>query len=225
MSAPGLLFLVLTVTFASVDWVMSLDPRVVLDDLRPADDRRLGPDGARADDRRPGASSTRTRPLAGAPHAAALPRPRQAAPRLHDAVGVSELLAVPDHLVGQPAGRDPLVRPAHHAAAWGAVAIALVVGHFVPALPAAAVAGSQEAAGLLARVAIFIIAMRLVDLIWLVAPDVPARHGFPIHWMDIAVPLGLAGIWLFLFARNLRSRALMPVNDPYFKEAFAHEAH
>jgi len=43
--------------------------------------------------------------------------------------------------------------------------------------------------------------------------------------MDLAVPIGLAGIWLYFFARILRSRALMPVNDPYFKEAFAHEAH
>ena len=43
--------------------------------------------------------------------------------------------------------------------------------------------------------------------------------------MDIAVPVGLTGIWLFVFTRNLRSRSMLPVNDPYFKEAFAHEAH
>ena len=27
-------------------------------------------------------------------------------------------------------------------------------------------------------------------------------QGFPIHWMDIALPVGLAGVWLFLFARQ-----------------------
>ena len=32
-------------------------------------------------------------------------------------------------------------------------------------------------------------------------------------------------IWLFVFARTLKTRALLPVNDPYFKEIFAHEAH
>jgi hypothetical protein len=37
--------------------------------------------------------------------------------------------------------------------------------------------------------------------------------------------MGLAGIWLFLFARYLRSLPLLPLNDPYFKEAFADEAH
>jgi len=47
----------------------------------------------------------------------------------------------------------------------------------------------------------------------------------PLHWLHVAVPLGLTGLWLFVFARHLRSRALLPVNDPYFKEIFAHEAH
>jgi hypothetical protein len=78
---------------------------------------------------------------------------------------------------------------------------------------------------LLARVAVFIICMRMLDLIWLVEPTFRPGTGFPIHWLDITLPLGLGGIWVFVFARNLRSRALLPVNDPYFKEAFAHEAH
>ena len=77
---------------------------------------------------------------------------------------------------------------------------------------------------LLARVAIGILAMRLVDLIWLVAPSFE-HHGFPIHWMDLAIPVGLVGLWVFLFVRQLRSRPLLPLNDPFFKEAFAHDVH
>src|SRR4029450_7753379 len=38
-----------------------------------------------------------------------VPRPGQAAVRLRDVVGLHLPLAVPDHLVGQPAGGDPLV--------------------------------------------------------------------------------------------------------------------
>ena len=66
--------------------------------------------------------------------------------------------------------------------------------------------------------------MRYVDLIWLVEPMFE-HSGFPIHWMDVALPVGLVGVWMFLFARNLRSRPLLPLNDPFFKEAFAHDAH
>ena len=43
----------------------------------------------------------------------------------------------------------------------------------------------------------------------------------PFHWMDVAIPIGLTGVWVFLFVRQYRSRALFPLNDPYFKEAFA----
>ena len=53
---------------------------------------------------------------------------------------------------------------------------------------------------LLAKVAIFILVMRLVDLIWLRRADVPAlaegeaQPGLiPMHWMDIAIPVGLDG--------------------------------
>jgi hypothetical protein len=117
---------------------------------------------------------------------------------------------------------------------WGVVAILLVVGHFMLPFALLLSRNLKRAAPTLAKVAIFVLAMRLVDLIWLVAPTFShaapgetAAHAaaFPFHWMDLVIPVGLAAIWLFLFARQLRARALFPANDPYFKEAFAHEAH
>ena len=50
----------------------------------------------------------------------------------------------------------------------------------------------KKKAALLAKVAIGILAMRLVDLIWLVAPNFE-HHGFPFSWMDVAIPVGLGG--------------------------------
>ena len=41
----------------------------------------------------------------------------------------------------------------------------------------------------------------------------------------MALPVGLVGRLVFLFARHLRSRPLLPLNDPFFKEAFAHDVH
>ncbi len=83
---------------------------------------------------------------------------------------------------------------------WGVVAIALVFGHFV--LPFCCCSRRTSRSGRwLARVAMFILVMRLVDTIWLVAPTF-AHEGFPIHWMDVAIPAGLVGVWLFLFARH-----------------------
>ena len=101
----------------------------------------------------------------------------------------------------------------------------IIFGHFFLPFLLLLSQDLKKRPAMLARVAAFIIIMRLVDLIWLVEPQFRPGTAFPIHWLDITVPVGLTGIWMFMFARNLRSRSLMPVNDPYFKEAFAHEAH
>jgi len=78
-----------------------------------------------------------------------------------------------------------------------------------------------------------VLVMRLVDLIWYVAPAFRHFTGegehagpglIPMHWMDIAIPVGLTALWVYLFVRQLASRPLFAVNDPYLKETFAHEA-
>jgi hypothetical protein len=223
VSAPGLLFLVITVTFASVDWVMSLDPEwfstifglltisgwgltalalaiVVLSKV----DRDNTLRGL-------------LKPL----HFHDLGKLLLAFTMLWAYLSFSQFLII-------WAGNLPEEIPWYvrrTTGSWGYVAIALVIGHF--ALPFLLLLSQdlKKRSRLLAWVAMFMIMMRLVDLIWLVAPEFHGGGGFPIHWMDIAVPVGLTGIWMFLFVRNLRSRAMLPMNDPYFREAFAHDLH
>ena len=108
---------------------------------------------------------------------------------------------------------------------WQYVSIVILLGHFALPFTLLLSRDLKRQNGLLAGVAIFILVMRYVDLVWLVEPTFTHEGGFPIHWMDVAIPAGLVGLWLFMFARNLRSRALLPFNDPFFKEAFAHDAH
>jgi len=107
---------------------------------------------------------------------------------------------------------------------WGYVSLLLAFGQFVLPFLLLLSRNLKERSAFLSRIAIAILIMRLIDMIWLVEPSFEG-HGFPIHWMDIAVPLGLVGVWLFLFVRQLRSRSLLPLNDPFFKKEFAHEAH
>jgi len=107
---------------------------------------------------------------------------------------------------------------------WGYVSLLLALGQFALPFLLLLSRNLKERPSLLAKVAIGVLIMRLIDLIWLVEPNY-GRTGFPIHWMDIAVPVGLLGVWLFLFVRQLRSRSLLPLNDPFFKKEFAHEAH
>ncbi len=107
---------------------------------------------------------------------------------------------------------------------WQYVSLGILLGHF--ALPFALLLSRdlKKRPHLLATVAIVILVFRFLDLVWLIEPSAgPDR--FPLHWMDLAIPAGLFGVWFYLFARQLRSRPLLPLHDPYFKEAFAHDVH
>jgi hypothetical protein len=222
LSAPGLLFLVLTLTFAVTDWVMSLDPHwfsTIFGLLFTAGFGLMafaftilvlaicGTEGALAG---------RLKPR----HFHDLGKLLLAFTMLWAYLNFSQFLIIwsgnlPEEL---PWYLERIRGP------WGYVAFALVFGHFVLPFLLLLSQDLKKKSRMLAGVASFILVMRLVDIIWLVAPTF-GHHGFPIHWMDIVVPAGIIGVWLFMFTRNLRSRALMPLNDPYLKEAFAHDAH
>ncbi len=81
----------------------------------------------------------------------------------------------------------------------------------------------------LAIVAAWLLVMRLADLYWLIAPAF--QHGeeyhFTFHWLYLAAPAALGGIWLWYFLGQLKQRPLMPEGDERFiehlKHAHAHE--
>jgi len=104
---------------------------------------------------------------------------------------------------------------------WGFMALALVAGHF--ALPFALLLSRDLKRNfkLLASIAVFILFMRLVDLYWVVAPEF-RKQSFGVSWMDFTLPLGLIGIWLAYFLMHLEKRPLLPVNNPYLEEALQH---
>ena len=219
LSGGGLVAYGLTITFASFDWLMSLEPHwfstiygVLI----------IGGQGLSAMaflivvlvwlSRRP--------PLDRHRRAGALSRSRQPDARVRDAVGVLLVLAVPDHLVGQPARGDRLVpAPAADRLARSS-ALLLIVFHFVGAVRRCCCRGTVKREPQPARegrdrrccVA------RLIDLFWLIAPEFH-RDGIVVSWMDIVLPLTLGAIWLGCFIWQLRGRAILPVHDPQFDEA------
>jgi hypothetical protein len=108
---------------------------------------------------------------------------------------------------------------------WQYVSFAIVIGHFVLPFCLLLSADLKKRPNVLARVAWFIVAIRLLDLIWLVAPNFNQGGLSPISLANVGLPIGFGGIWLFLFARQLKTRPLVPVNDPYFKQMLAQPHH
>ncbi len=70
----------------------------------------------------------------------------------------------------------------------------------------------------LGPIALGLVGVRLVDLFWFVAPEFHPR-GFHLHWLDVALPVGLGGIWTFVLARELRTRPMLPLGDPDLRAA------
>lgn len=75
----------------------------------------------------------------------------------------------------------------------------------------------------LRRVAYLLLIARAVDLFWIVQPTL-RKGGFTILWTDIAAFVGIGGIWIFLFLRNLNQAPLLPLRDPRLPRAVVEAA-
>ena len=106
---------------------------------------------------------------------------------------------------------------------WGVVAVLVLLCSF--GLPFLILLSREvkRIPRLIARVAIWIIVMRLLDLFWMTRPDFTSR-AWP-TWLDIVVPIALVGLWIGFFAMNLKQRPLLPLGDPELAEAIAHHEH
>src|SRR5262249_1319157 len=91
---------------------------------------------------------------------------------------------------------------------WTWVGVTVLVGHFV--LPFCLLLSRtwKRQSTSLARIAMFVLLMRVVDIIWTIGPIF--RKSSTISWLDFAAVFGLGAIWLFVFFRNLGARALVP---------------
>ncbi len=114
---------------------------------------------------------------------------------------------------------------------WGWLGAALVVLHFALPFLLLLPEGANRNSRILVTVAGLVVLMRFVDVYWLVRPVFTQTSSsatsarFEVHWLDLAAAVGIGGIWLAVFLWQLEERPLLPVNDPEFVEALAHADH
>jgi len=103
---------------------------------------------------------------------------------------------------------------------WGVVAVIVLLFSF--ALPFLVLLSRdvKRSAGLISKVAVWMILMRLVDLFWMTRPEF-SSSALP-TWLDIVVPIALIGLWIGFFALNLKQQPLLPLGDPKLAEAIAY---
>jgi hypothetical protein len=101
---------------------------------------------------------------------------------------------------------------------WRAVGLTLILFHFAAPFVVLLSRQVKRQPELLLKVAVGILIVRLIDLFWLIAPEFH-QTGISVSWMDVVLPLTLGSIWLGYFISQLRGRAILPVHDPQFDEA------
>ena len=113
---------------------------------------------------------------------------------------------------------------------WQYVALALVLLQFVLPFVLLLSRDLKRNAKRLLGVAVLVFVMRFVDLYWVVIPafDHAGFHSNILSLItNIAAALGIGGIWFMFFAYQLKQRPLLPLNDPYMDDfiAAAHADH
>jgi len=222
LSGPSLVLYVLTLTFASVDWVMSLDPHwysTIYGVLFVVGQGLLTLAFAIV----VVARLSQHPPLAevmGAKHFHDLGNLMFAFVLLWAYVSFSQFLII---WSGNLPEEIPWYLHRLHGG-WQWLSLALVVFHF--ALPFVLLLSRKmkRRVELLVKVAVGMIVMRFLDLFWLIAPSFHAE-AFALHWLDVAAPVGIGGLWIAYFVRQLKDRPLLPLRDPRVEIAFSHKEH
>jgi hypothetical protein len=62
-------------------------------------------------------------------------------------------------------------------------------------------------------IALWLLFIHWVDMYWLVLPNLHIE-GAEISWMDFSTMLGIGGIFVWYFWKNLTAHALVPAKDP-----------
>lgn len=109
---------------------------------------------------------------------------------------------------------------------WQLISVLLSLFHFAIPFVLLLFGGLKRRAGVLAGVAAGLLLMHLLDVYWMVAPSFSPK--LTVGWMDGGMVLGIGGIWIGLFVWHLQRAPLLPLHDARHeaavqaKEASAH---
>jgi len=224
-SGPTIIFFVLTVTFAAIDWVMTLDPHfystmwgflfvagwalstfsftvVIL---------------AWLSDREP------MKHVVGKRHFQDLGKLMLAFTMVWAYFNFSQYLIIwSGNIPEETKWYIPRVQ-----GTWGAIGVILIIFHFAFPFLVLLSCDIKRNAKWLSLLAMFILVMRLIDMYYLIGPSPTIEshgHEVPFHlsWMDFVAPIAVGGIWLWWFFGELMKYPLVPINDPYLENAIAH---
>lgn len=230
LSGPGMVLFVLTVTFAAVDWVMSLEPHWMSTMFGFLFVAAWSVSGLAFVIAMTAvlAKHTALGEITGKSHFHDLGKLLLALVMLWTYFAFSQYLIIwsgnlPEEIVYY------LPRTAE---AWGAIAVFVAILHFALPFLALLSRSTKRDPNKLVIIAVLILIMRLIDFFWMVTPSF-TKERFPTGlWeivLNLAAPLGLGGLWFAAYLWQLGKMPLIAINDPRYEytleQAHAHSGH
>ena len=228
LAAGGMLLYAVTITFASIDWVMSLEPHWYSTIFGPL----FGVGQLLSAlsfgtvvllllaDRPPLAG------LLGRPHFRDLGSLLLAFVMFWAYLGFSQYLLI-------WSGNLPPENPYYlrrTQGGWQYLAVLILLGHFILPFVLLLSGDVKRTRSKLLAVAAMLLVMRAIDLYWMIAPAPPfvgetgaVSFSQAFSWLDLAAPVGVGGVWLAAFLGQLQRRPILPNYDPLLAEAQHHE--
>lgn len=104
---------------------------------------------------------------------------------------------------------------------WKIVLWAIAIFHFFVPFYLLLFRAVKKHIGPLTTMAVMLFVMHIVHTYWLV---MPAFHhdNLKVSWMDFTAPLAIGGFWFAFFLSRLKSAPLIPRNDPGLQFAFVY---
>ncbi len=107
---------------------------------------------------------------------------------------------------------------------WKTVSLVLVMGHFVLPFIILMIRSIKRNLSILGFMAFWLLLMHFIDLYWLILPGLHQQNA-QISWMDFTTVIGIGGIFIWYFARQMSAHALIPINDPRLQASIHTKSH
>jgi hypothetical protein len=94
---------------------------------------------------------------------------------------------------------------------WTWIGLSLIVLHFSLPFVLLLFQASKRNVRALATIAAGVLFMRLVHVLWMIAPSSLSQHPGTVSWLDFVSPLALGGVWFAAFLWLLKRHPLIPL--------------
>ena len=102
--------------------------------------------------------------------------------------------------------------------AWGVMAAMLIIFHFFLPFFMLLMRSIKDRPSTIAVVTIILLVMRYIEIYWLVGPAFHGEH-FHYSWISAVAFVAIGGIWFWFLVQQLKGQTIIPIHETWVDEA------